>query len=357
MLFDGIILTCKSHLKEERSVAAIYYLLKGEKSIQTVQDAHIYKLKQFYGVYKTLNKSDFDIRINNLLQQDLLTVTKSNTIVYQSTNKAKEWLKKNNSNLPLNYFNGLQYDGISNVFLDRLLFLIQVLTNSKMRNYSYIPIIDQQTVANWVKFAYQKMRPNINQQLHTLFEELYSLLREFPEREAEIFVDRITSYRTYGLSMDQLAIKYEQDVADLRLLLVGISHRMLDHINRDISSYPLLSFITRDLNVKSDNKLTHSATITNDLIKKKHSINEVAHIRQLKVNTIYDHIVEIALYDQEFPIHKYVSEKNKQKIISVIRQINSFTLKDIKNKVNKEISYFQIRLVLATINNKSKLGD
>lgn len=356
MLLDQIILTCKLHIKDERSIAAVYYLLIGEKAIQTVQDAHIYNVQSYYGIYKDLHKHEFDQKVKELVSNHFLIANqKEENLDYQLTEKAHQWLKNNDTNKIITYFNGLQYERIGPLFLKRLFLLIQVLTNSKMRDNSYIPVIDNQATIYWMKKFYKKMKPNLKDHLQSLNNELSRLLRGFPEQEAEIFVDRLTGYKTFGLSIDQLSIKYNIDKHALKLLFVGMSHHMLDRIKKDLNSYPLLTFIINDLKTSNQNKLTKSAQITNGLLNNGRTAQEISQLRNLKINTIYDHIVEIAIYDSNFPINQYIQKHDKEEIIQVLKENKSFKLKQIKLNVHEDISYFQIRLVLATINNESKI--
>lgn len=72
----------------------------------------------------------------------------------------------------------------------------------------------------------------------------------------------------------------------------------------------------------------------------------------MKVNTIEDHLVEIVLSDKSFPIADYVSLDDEREIAAAINELGTKKLKAIKQMVdNKQISFFQIRLVLA------KIGD
>src|SRR5690625_8050073 len=86
-----------------------------------------------------------------------------------------ELQEKHEYKMPIAYFNGLQYESIDQVFLSRLLLLIQVLTNGKMRNPSYIPVIDQLQITDWVKRAYQDMKQTVTQHLHMVYTELSGL--------------------------------------------------------------------------------------------------------------------------------------------------------------------------------------
>lgn len=345
LLLRGIIIKCSMHIEDERSINATYHLLTGKRSIQTVQDTHMYELDRFFGILNGLNKTHFDQIIQELIHERLLVLTSTNTC--KPTKKGIDWLDENQSSLPFTYFKGLTYHAIDHIFLDRLILLVQVLTNKKMNHTRYIPVIDKQVITNWLKSFYRQIKTNIDVQLTLTYQELHRLFQHFPENEATMFVDRLTGYDHYGMSIPQLARTYHMSEDHIRLLFIGISHQMLDLIQQNPNQYPLLLQVIEDL--PTGGFMTQSAHQTYELLKRGYTTDEIVRKRRLKINTIYDHIVEIALYDNSFSIDPYVSVQKRIEIMKAIRQTKSSKLKTIKDELTDDTSYFQIRLVLAFI--------
>ncbi len=339
---------CSSHIKEERSISSIYSLLTGKRSIQTVQDAHMYELDRYYGIFKKMNRSAFDKIIDELVDQQFLTAQSASTSTSKPTMGGIKWLRENECHFPFTYFNGLTYHETGIIFLERLLLLIQVFANSKMNHTSYIPVIDRPSITRWIKMFYQKNKLQIDDQSKGIYHELSLILAVFSGREAEMFVDRLTGFKHYGMSIQQLANQYKLTVEDVQILLIGMTHHMLDMIQGNTEQFPFLSQIIADLQTKGF--LTQSARHTYELINKGHSIDKIARLRSLKINTIYDHIVEISLYDSNFPIERYVSQEKQCEILQAAQQIDTSRLKKIKDAVSEDISYFQIRLALTSMN-------
>jgi uncharacterized protein YpbB len=338
------------HLNGERSDVAIFHILKGRKSIQTVQDIHIFKLEKFYGISSFLNKKQFDEKIEKLKRDGKITIAVNSH--YVITEKGLDWLGKNNSDLSINCLNGYKYERIAADFYERLILLIQTLTNSKMNNYSFIPVIGNRSTENWVKQFYRKTNGAHLIILNTIYKELSSLLSHCSEKEAEIFVDRLSGYHLYGLSINQLATAYGFENEDIRLMLTGVIHHILSMLERFPENFPLLSHMMKDL--MNTSNLSTSAKITCQLLNNNYSISEIAGKRQLKNNTIYDHIVEIAYNDNQFPLENYVSKPKQESILNAIHRAESYKLKQIKNLLGNEFSYFEIRLVLAGYRNLLK---
>lgn len=346
MLLDGMILKSAVRINQERTVTNIYYLLTGKRSIQTVQDAHMYGIDDFFGVYKTLSKQNFEKKIQVLIQNGLLQekYDSDNRRFLSSTNKTGNWLKEHEEQLPFHYFRGMSLHEKGEVFYHRLLLLIQTFTNTNQKNFSFIPVVDNSNAERWVKQFYRTMRGKENEYLKQLEQELNYLLYELPTEEASIFVDRLSGYKHYGMSIGQLANLYQKENSDIYLLLIGIIHYILNALKQNESIYPALNNLITDY--RDSVKLLGSTVQTYHLFKQGRIPEEIASIRRLKINTIYDHLTEISLYDPYFPFTQFISIEEQQEVLEAIDRTNSYKLKEIKNTVQSDINYFQIRLML-----------
>lgn len=346
MLLDTILLHCVIKLKGERSTNATYHILTGKKSIQTIQDIYLFDLENVYGIYKNLRNPYFIAKLESMVQRGLLEESTSNSLV--PTEGGSEWYMKNGPN-QLRYFQGSTWYETSKPFMLRLQLLIQVLANSQVGNKNYVPVIEEDQIEKWVKRTYQmiKSHSNIRNVSLNLYNELHHLLQTFSEEEATMFVSRLSGYDHYGMSLQQLASKHHTTVSNITLLLERIIHRMLSIISDKKQIYPTLYFVINDLTKQS--RLTHSARITYKLLNKQYTLEKIASLRRLSQNTIQDHIVEITIYDPCFSIDSYVEVEKQKLIIQAVNDTSVYKLKTIKANVPNEISYFQIRLVLARL--------
>ncbi|SFD50996.1 Uncharacterized protein YpbB [Lentibacillus persicus] len=344
MLFNYIILSCCTKFQEDRSTSAVFHLLKGKRSIQTVQDAHIYELNHFYGIYPTLSKHDFEVHVQQLIKNNDLALKGDNTAIV--TRKGENWINQEAINVSGCYFHGMEYSRYAPVFWQRLLLMIQTMTNSKRHHFNFIPVIDKTEITDWVRKQYRLWKYDTSLFLNKLYSELFHLLNQFDTTEASIFVDSLTGYNHYGMSSFQIAERYGLEQVDVPLIRTSTIHRMLMLISQNEQHTPLLKHFLQDLTHEA--KVTNSANKTKQFMAKGYSAENIASIRQLKLNTIYDHMVEIALYDKAFPLGHYVTPDIQAQIRAAIAAADSYKLKDIKQHVSASISYFQIRLVLAT---------
>lgn len=344
MLLEAIIIQSSRAFQKERSISAIFHLLKGKASIQTVQDSQTYRLTAFYGIYPSLTKQTFEQIIHELIKHQYLSYVSNQQTGYP-TKQGLHWFKDIKQALPLKHYQGFLYHKTDQIFYLRLLLMIQVLTNRLMNETSYIPIVDDPAILNWMKHVYPSLKHEPKRYLQALYEELTQCLEQCDEQAAHLFVDRITTYQHYGMSLDQLAHTYQIKRTDLPLWFTAIIHQILKQITAKKEAYPFLNQILTGLSVNG--MMTQSAQKTYEWIQKQYSLAEIARIRRLKLSTIYDHLVEIALFDKQFSIRPYVSEQVQHEIIQAVKATKSFKLKTIKDHVSDDISYFQIRLTLA----------
>jgi superfamily II DNA helicase RecQ len=95
-------------------------------------------------------------------------------------------------------------------------------------------------------------------------------------------------------------------------------------------------------------KLGDSALESASLYQKKYSVAQIAKIRSLGVSTVMGHLSDWYVSGGRLEIRDFVSSEEESAIISVIKKAGGFQkLKTIKEKVGEEISYEQIRLVIA----------
>lgn len=345
LLYQFIILTSIKKLQNDRSVNAVYYLLQGKQSIQTIQDAHLYDLSQYYRIYKRLSKEKYLQSIYNLKKDGFLYNDHDNNRMY-ITNKGIKWLKTHEDIALTWYGNGMLYHQIDDMFYKRLLLLIQVWTNAKKLERSYIPIVEEPEIRLWIKQFFQTTKSKIPEYLQTLYDELSNIfMKVMNPMYVEIFVLQLTSYKQIGLADVQLAKKYKLSIEDIELITINMTHHILETINKYPSKFQVLRQITKGITQTS--QLTQSASKTKYFIEKGFTLEQVAHRRKLKINTIYDHIVEIAIAEQDFLWQNYVTKDVIDEIICALREVDSYSLKEIKRHVSESISYFQIRLVLA----------
>ncbi|QXE00301.1 helix-turn-helix domain-containing protein [Terribacillus sp. DMT04] len=326
MLLASIILQAVQPIRNERSTASIYHLLQGKRSAQTLQDAHMYGLTNLFGIYPKLSRELFDQLAEDLLENKI-EMTKT----------------------PIPYFDGMAYQSQTDIFLYRLLLLLQMLSNSANGEKRYIPVTDQAQVQYWVKQLYRQNQPELTNWRSSLYEELYGLLEKLPEMQAGLFVDRISGYQHIGLTAAQLAAKYKLHEIDVPLYQTSTVHYFLNQVRANKSLFPYLGTLIEQPKQQS-NTITSTAHKTRMMLERGLTLDQIAAARKLTENTIKDHIVELTWLEGRRLASRFISEKDAAVIMDCAEKTGTNKLKQIHAALNGKYDYFQIRMALALRN-------
>lgn len=323
----------------ERSIFGGLHILNGKKSVQPIQDSHLFQVESFYGLVKSLTREMVEDSVQSLIKNKL--VDHMGKGYYQITKLGKEIVIEECKERPIPQLSQYNYE-LREQFWQRLSLTVQT-TTSLCANKAFVPVIKDKKAQQWVKMfltAIGKSREHLSKQL---YHEIKIILLESSDLEASTFVMRLTGSSRIGMTIEQIAQTVSEDPIYLHVLFQGVIQKMMVTIYSNQSSFPLLSrFITAQEQI-----LTESAERTFELLKEGYSPKEISQVRKLKINTIEDHVVEIALNYKHFPIEPYVSKRVQQQILAVLDEVKTKKLREIKDSIDKDISYFSIRLTLS----------
>ncbi|WP_058307551.1 helix-turn-helix domain-containing protein [Gracilibacillus massiliensis] len=342
-MFKYVILDCIKRLNSERTIYNIYHLLTAKKSTQTVQDSNIFGLTRYFGIYKVLTRAEFDRFISHLAKEELVEVSDDQTICL--TERGSNLLKALHVKLsPYLFLDGIQYYDASYSFSSRLILFIQTLTHMHQKNPTFIPIIEDVKVQKFVKKVWKDQSVNSLLLLEFIYHDLYKVLQAFPSVYSAIFVEHVTTFEKVGLSKEQLATKYNLSIHDVYLSIMNTIHYICQKIEKEEDFKFLANLYPDHLN---NGVLSDSASKTLNFLNKGLVIDEIVTIRNLKENTIKDHIVEIAYMDIMIDWNQYITKQQYLMIKHVLDIAATKRLKDIKAQLPESVTYFQIKLVMA----------
>lgn len=340
MIFEQILLQIFHNFNQERTISAPFHLLKGKRSGQTIQDVGIYHLHKFFSILPKLSRQHYNDILNSLIEQQYIKVFDEGS--YLLTERAKEVAKIGEGY----FFNGWYYRGNEHIFFARLSLIVQSLSHQGENQMSFSPIQKDEQIQQWVR---QFLVVNNYKEGHLqqkLFEEMVSSLESsnLEERAKTIVINRLAGFQTAGLTWQQISYQEKLTEMDVQLIYISTLHSWITHILNHSEKYVLLHQLAKDIRVIIP--LSGSAYQTAELFRKGYSMEGISHIRRLKISTIEDHIVEIAMNDPEFSIEQFISTEDVKKVMMAVDDYNTRKLK-ILHEVVPHLSYFQIRLVLA----------
>lgn len=341
----AILLLAIGKFKGERTVNGLIHLLKGKRSIQTIQDGYIFRCLTLFKTFEKLDETMIFQDIGRLKQEGLIV---DNGRYLYLTEKGKNQLQKLLLKYPfIKMYNGWKYKDVTYPFWKRLLLFVQTLSFTAAEQYSFYPAVNDESTKHWVKTHFPKTNEARRKWCNDIYTELSKLLSPLPNGLANVFVSKFSGFDLLGLTNEQIREKLSLAAGDVELMLMAVLHYMLENIVSGEKNFPRLSLFVKDITQKMP--LTQSAQKTFECWKKGRSIEEIARFRRLKKNTIEDHLIEIMIADPSLSIDDFVSPPLQQTIKNVMDELQTTKLRPIKERLGEDVSYFQIRLVLTRI--------
>ncbi|CAM3879489.1 helix-turn-helix domain-containing protein [Mesobacillus zeae] len=340
---EAIFLNCLHKLNGERTIYSLYHLFQGKKSAQTIQDAHFFGLTPFFYVFPTIERKEIAKLAEQLGAGGHISRQSDDT--WQLTEQGTATLAHSLKQYPLpKYLDGLKYHHLTGVFWERLTLLVQVCSNLVYHHKEYIPVQSRQETLNWVKTFLGKRKEGRADIAKNLYSELVFCFEKEEGIDPALLVRRLTGYSRIGLTSLQAADEAGLDHHHYQLEFLNILHYLLGTVAENKSTLSILAAAASD--GRQASPFTLSAEKTFLLLEKGYTPDQIASMRNLKGNTIEDHIVEIALNVKEFSISAYVSPEKEARIMEAADKIPVRRLKEIRDRV-EDANYFEIRLVLA----------
>ncbi|MFC7060487.1 helix-turn-helix domain-containing protein [Halobacillus seohaensis] len=349
-MFKFILLNCIHTFKGERTISGIYNLIQGKRSSQTLQDARIYQLDRYFGIYPSLKKEKLEKAIDELVTEENVRL---NSEQYPEILIAGEKYLSNSYILDNNYFAGMEYHRNIFIFEKRLRLLVQTITQSHMKDFSFIPIEDDVTIQLWVKKVYRQQ--DASKLIDSLYLELSQLLESICTKEAELFVGRLTGGGLIGGTREQLALHHKLNKENVDLMITHTLFYIFHSVKKDLNAYPVLAYCLEGL--AQGELITSSAKQTYQWFNRGYTLQQISYKRNLKMSTIQDHIVEISLVMPSFSIDLFISDIAQEEIMNTIEHLETKKLKRLFEALDGKFNYFQLRLVLTRSNFIRKGGE
>lgn len=331
MKFKQLLLYLLQSFRQERTISAPYHLVKGKRSGQTIQDAGLFSLYAYFGILPKLSRARYDEAIVELIDGGDITVGDDGyyTVHQQQVDTPP-------------YFDGWHYRGNEHVFFARLSLAVQTLSQQQAGDLRFIPLQKDEDVQRYVRDFLRWAHYETGTIGHVLKEELQLVCQQLEAKEAQLLMQRLSGAHITGYSWAQLAAARNETQLDTQLAFVHTLHVLLLHIEQQ--NVPLLQALTQRIKVQT--VVTNSAVQTAQLYAQGYTVEQIAHIRRLKVSTIEDHIVEMVMSDAQFSLAAFVDDEDIVKVQALMEQLQTRKLKPLKEQL-QHLTYFQLRLILA----------
>lgn len=338
---DFLIILCAlfNRLGGEKTPSASFHLLRGKRSGQTMQDVAYYQVHSFFCLLPKLSKEQFDEAIDELEEKEYIEIDEHSILRLTAT--GKEFVQS----AEVFHFDGWNYRGREELFFARLSLIVQTLSHFKEGVTQFMPIQREPGVQQFVKVFLRKF-PIYDPAFSLRFKKELQLALEdsgMSDVQKVIFTHRLVGYQSTGWTWDQLGERLSLLPINVKLSHIESLHRLLNTITQS-EKYPFLKEVAYE--IKVDNYLNDSTRRTKVLFDKGYSIDKIAAMRQLKVSTIEDHIVEMALGYEQFPYEQFIGKEDSLAVQRKAEELATKRLRVLKESF-PQLSYFQLRLILS----------
>ncbi|NGP43676.1 hypothetical protein G4V62_01370 [Bacillaceae bacterium SIJ1] len=336
---QAVLMHVLDRFQGERSVNAVYHLLKGKRSSQTIQDAGLFALSPFFGCLSTtLTRDTFLNDIEWLWSEGYVISTGKHKAVL--TEKGRDLFLQFNKSYPApQRLNGAKYHSRTDEFWRRLYHLLD--RDAEEKASSSFMLAEKSTLL-WLDQFCRSHSKGV--WVRAAYDELLTLLNQVDQLSACMFVYKLSRPTRTGWTLEQAGKRFGIGIEGAELYWRAALHHLFGTVMNAPQRYQNLSLL---LEGTANNPLTQSAAKTLPYAERGASISDIALKRRLKESTIEDHIIEIASHLPHFQWKDYILSEHVTLILPIIREGEGYSLKRMKEKLPPEVSYFSIRLCLA----------
>ncbi|WP_019122929.1 helix-turn-helix domain-containing protein [Brevibacillus massiliensis] len=343
-----------ARLAGERTLYALYYVLKGRKANQTIQDVHLFGLHSYYRLFPDLLRERWTEILSFFLAEKWIAETTLSAHTpkktYSLTERGRQALAEAIACYELDKWLGFDaeladWDQLES-FWYKLHLIVQTTSHLLRGKLDFYPVVQKRQVQKWVRRQLQT--PQQRQLwMEGLYRELHATLGEFPSELQRLIVSQFSGMGQAGLTLEQIAHKEQEALSFIRLKQrYALTCLYLKALRGRPGETSLLASLCEEQAAASE-RMTQSARETLRLLRCGISPEEIAGLRGLKVATVEDHLVEIALHQREWDPSRYLSAAEQARIIEASRALGTRRLRAIKDYLGPEYSYLKIRLALA----------
>ncbi|MDH6363172.1 uncharacterized protein YpbB [Enterococcus sp. PF1-24] len=326
---DKFILTLfseESKLKER----SFYHVLKGKRSASSLMAAFLNDYLSVFGMYPKLSEVAYQKQLAEWVDQQYLLVTAEGYLLTVKGAKEKAALTEK---LALNHLNFFQYGRSATEAWQLVKFAVQVVSYLQAGRNDYLPIETNFLLGQQLKF-WLKTESKITV-IKKFPQELSQIFKQMPQAEADFLARQFSGVNRIGKTAYQLLA----DSAKERQFLQeqqAIHHFLflLEQMKASLT-YQLVQPILQK-------RYNQSMIATKSLILAGDTIETVQKKRRLAKGTVYDHLLEWALFDEDFPYEKFLTWENTQPLITLTKPIRELQYREVTEI--SAVDYFTFRL-------------
>ncbi|MFO8069802.1 MAG: helix-turn-helix domain-containing protein [Alkalibacterium sp.] len=321
------------------TIKQLSLIASGKRTPSVLFNVEKNKLYVLFGLFPDLSIKEWERIIHILISERQLKIADDRlTLTPEGLKEKKDF----NKDYPfINNLDQLRYATTKQLFWNRFIFITQIFSEYSHQNKDYVPYLstieNQLSIKKWL-VGYRK---GMDELTLMWFKELNALLKSFPTEHSNFIASHFVGYKTNGSTSRQIKNSNNLSTEHYKVLIDQLSYQIAQ---RDEKSFPLLSSLWKYTHKDSDEGLSHSAWLSKNLLENGVSLGEVAKRRNLKNNTIKEHILECVLIEN-WPYYKrYIASAHYTNLHNLFESKQVSTYSEAKI-VLEDLDFFSYRLI------------
>lgn len=324
------ILTLFQHGYKART-STLYHLLKGKRTSSVLLYGFLYENLRFFQLSPDLSESKFNQLVTHLVKQKLLCPATDGKM--QITAQGEKLVKA--ANIEYSRIDNYHFGKTDEVIWRLLQFTVQVVSHLSYGNKQYIPLEQSPLYQKQVKMYIKSLpKPLL---IKTIKSEWTYIFSHLGQEDADFFAQQFSGYNQTGKTSFQL-IETKQKAFEQFLTKKAKLHHLLFVIEQ----MPEPSFIKKMIQPLLNQNENKSMAETRAYLETQCSLEILAQQRRIKISTIKDHLIELAL-THDFPFERFISDKTDCILTEQLKPYQEWEYRTIKNSF-PELDYFEFRL-------------
>lgn len=324
--------------------STLYHILVGKRTASILFKAHTYHLINYFSVFPRLRREQYDKMIRSFIVNEWINAEKTGEDFYLSEQGQKEVESYFSKHFYPTKLNQLTQGKATKEFWKKILFLTQVLSELRYKNNRYLPIDKEWKTQLWVKNWLKRNQLDKQELAVSYGEEWVQLLKGMDPFDAEIVVSQLTGHEKFGKTSTQLAAKYGIETMEIAFLLQQAIIQLMDKVVDQKEKYPLFHLIYQECVGDRYSSLSQSTKLTAHYLEKGFSIEDIALKRKLKVNTISEHVIELAIIFPDFEVSSFIPQIEYERLNALFDGDEEMTYEELAIRM-PQIPFSWYRLI------------
>ena len=328
------------NLQEPTSSSQLLHVFQGKRTPSMFYLTEKNGWHHAFSQFKRITIEEIEKTVHQIFQKEWLSPTEKGFVLTEiGVNELESYF--NQRYFPkINRFTNLN---IRSAFWERYQLFAQIFSEMAYKNQRYSPVIKHPQHQENVRLLFQQYPDQRKELVKKWIEEQNFLFTHLEESHSNTVIAQLSGHQIIGETKSQLQELLEMDQFEYALYHQDIIEEILNLIEENSEVLVLLHAIVYQLHRETNYGLSSSTYISYELLKQGFDIENIASRRQLKENTIREHILEMAFVLCDFPNAKYVPQPIYEQLHKGFETIDNYTYRDAMGAVDGlEFMYYRL---------------